>query len=73
MGWECIHLRVDGRIILKYEVRRRTIRVGSGRVNCCWSSPVQSFLVSSPAGFMTIFYCLTALGVVRLEELIADC
>jgi hypothetical protein len=33
-------------------------------VNCCWPSPGQSFLVPSPAGLMTIFYCLTALGVV---------
>jgi hypothetical protein len=34
--------------------------IGSGRVNCCWSSPVQWSLVLSPAGLMTIFYCLTA-------------
>jgi hypothetical protein len=26
--------------------------------NCCWPSPVQSFLGLSPAGLMTIFYCL---------------
>jgi hypothetical protein len=26
--------------------------------NCCWPSPAQSFLGPSPAGFMTIFYCL---------------
>jgi hypothetical protein len=26
--------------------------------NCCWSSPAQSFLDSSPAGLVTIFYCL---------------
>jgi hypothetical protein len=66
MGWECTDLRADGRIILKYEVLRRTNRVGSGSVNCCRSSPVQSFLVPSPAGLMSIFYCLSALGVVQL-------
>jgi hypothetical protein len=26
--------------------------------NCCWPSPAQSFLGPSPAGLMTIFYCL---------------
>jgi hypothetical protein len=26
--------------------------------NCCWPLPVQSFLGLSPAGLMTIFYCL---------------
>jgi hypothetical protein len=26
--------------------------------NCCWSSPAQSFSGPSPAGLMTIFYCL---------------
>jgi hypothetical protein len=26
--------------------------------NCCWSSPVQSFLGLSSAGLVTIFYCL---------------
>jgi hypothetical protein len=26
--------------------------------NCCWSSPVQSFSGSNPAGLMIIFYCL---------------
>jgi hypothetical protein len=26
--------------------------------NCCWSSPVQSFLGLNPAGLMTILYCL---------------
>jgi hypothetical protein len=29
-----------------------------GRVNCCRSSPAQSFLVPSPAGLVTAFYCL---------------
>jgi hypothetical protein len=37
-----------------------------GRVNCCWSSPPRSFLVPSPAGLMTIFYCPTTRGVVQL-------
>jgi hypothetical protein len=31
------------------------------QANCCWPSPPQSFLVKSPAGLMTIFYCLTNL------------
>jgi hypothetical protein len=26
--------------------------------NCCWPSPAQPFLVPSPAGLMTMFYCL---------------
>jgi hypothetical protein len=39
-----------------------------GQVNCCWSLPAQSHLVPilSPAGLMTIFYCLTTLGVMQL-------
>jgi hypothetical protein len=41
-------------------------RLSVGRVDCCWSSPAPSFLVPSPAGLMTIFYCLTTLGVVQL-------
>jgi hypothetical protein len=38
--------------------------VGVGRenesvvYNCCWPSPPQSFSCPSPAGLMTIFYCL---------------
>jgi hypothetical protein len=35
-------------------------------LNFCWPSPAQLFLVPSPAGLMTIFYCLTSLGVVQL-------
>jgi hypothetical protein len=31
---------------------------GSAVYTCCWSSPVQSFLGPSPAGPVTIFYCL---------------
>jgi hypothetical protein len=31
---------------------------GSAIYNCCWSLPAQSFLGPSPAGLMTIFYCL---------------
>jgi hypothetical protein len=31
---------------------------GSVVYNCCWSSPKQSFSGPSPAGLMTIFYCL---------------
>jgi hypothetical protein len=45
----------------------------SVRINFCWSSPAQSFFLSSTAGFMTILYCLVTLGVVQLwEELIAS-
>jgi hypothetical protein len=39
--------------------------VGSCRVNCCWPSPAQSFLVPFPAGLMTTFFCLMAIGFVR--------
>jgi hypothetical protein len=42
-------------------------RVGLSRVNCCWSTPAQSFLVPCPPGLMTIFYCPTTLGVVQLN------
>jgi hypothetical protein len=40
---------------------------GSGRVNLCWSSPAQSFLVPIPTGIITVCYCLTSLGVVKLN------
>jgi hypothetical protein len=33
---------------------------------CYWSSPVNTFLVLSSAGLMTIFYSLTNLGVMQL-------
>jgi hypothetical protein len=33
-------------------------RGGSVVYNCCWPSPAQSFSGLSPAGFMTLFYCL---------------
>jgi hypothetical protein len=42
-------------------------KVDVGRVrlvNCCWSSPAQSFLFPCSAGLRTIFHCLTVLGVV---------
>jgi hypothetical protein len=29
------------------------------RVNCCWPSPAQSFLVPSPVEHMTTFFCFT--------------
>jgi hypothetical protein len=35
-------------------------------LNYCWPLPVQWFLVASPAGLMTIFFSLTALGAFRL-------
>jgi hypothetical protein len=31
---------------------------GSAVYNCCWSSPAQYFLGPSPAGLVTVFYCL---------------
>jgi hypothetical protein len=31
---------------------------GSAVYNCCWSLTAQSFLGPSPAGLVTIFYCL---------------
>jgi hypothetical protein len=31
---------------------------GSAVYNCCWSSPEQSFLGPSPAGLVTLFYCV---------------
>jgi hypothetical protein len=42
-----------------------------GLVNCCWSSPAQSFLVPSPARLLTIFYFLTtrSRATVVVEEL----
>jgi hypothetical protein len=41
------------------DVERSLARVkGSAVYNCCWSSPAQSFLGPSPAGLVTIFYCL---------------
>jgi hypothetical protein len=32
--------------------------MGLSFLNCCWSSPAQSFSGPSPAGLMTTFYCL---------------
>jgi hypothetical protein len=46
------------------KVNNKTIwdtRFSVSRVNCCWPSPAQSFFVPSPAGLMTILYCLTTL------------
>jgi hypothetical protein len=37
-----------------------------GQVNCCWFLPAQSRLVLGPAGLVTIFLCLTTLGVMQL-------
>jgi hypothetical protein len=39
-------------------------------LSCCWSSPEQWFLVPSPTGLMTVFYCLTVLGAFRLFQLL---
>jgi hypothetical protein len=37
-------------------------------LNCCWPSSAQWFLVPSPTGFMTIFYCLTGLGTFQIRS-----
>jgi hypothetical protein len=37
-----------------------------GRVNCWWPLPVQSSLVQSAVGLITILHCLTTLTVVQL-------
>jgi hypothetical protein len=39
--------------------------VMSSLASYCWSSPAQSFLVSISSVLITIFYCLTTLGVVQ--------
>jgi hypothetical protein len=61
------HVRVYKWGLLFDEVRGRFFCVGTTyvasfailfRVNCCWPSPAQWFPVSSPAGLMTMFYCL---------------
>jgi hypothetical protein len=36
-----------------------------GRLNCCWPSPAQWFLIPPFTGLMTIFYTLTDLGAFR--------
>jgi hypothetical protein len=38
-------------------------------LNCCWQSPAQRFLVPSPTGLMTLFYCLTAVPPPQLTTL----
>jgi hypothetical protein len=43
---------------------KRCKNLAVGRVNRCWPSPAQSFLVPSPEGLMTIIYSVTTLGVV---------
>jgi hypothetical protein len=37
------------------------VDLSAGRVDYCWSSPAQSFLVLGSAWPMTIFFCLTTL------------
>jgi hypothetical protein len=44
----------------------RAIFGPSGGVNCCWSSPAQSFLVPSSEWLVTTFYSLTTLRVMQL-------
>jgi hypothetical protein len=46
-------------------LNRRQLPVG--RVNRCWFSPGQLFLVSNHAGLKTVFYCLTALEDMQLH------
>jgi hypothetical protein len=48
------------------------VRLSVGGINCCWSSPAQSFSVPSAMGLITIFYCFTTLGVVLLLALCAS-
>lgn len=52
-------------VILSIRVKQLGFPSIGGGVNCCWSSPVQSFLVPTPAKLMIIFYCLMALGLVQ--------
>jgi hypothetical protein len=44
------------------------VYVGSGGVNCCWSSPAQSFLVPSPAGLRIISESCNSLPTFRLSS-----
>jgi hypothetical protein len=56
----------DGILLLViYPPTRRDVTTGRPG-DFCWSSPTQTFLVVSPAGFMIVFYCLATLGVVQL-------
>jgi hypothetical protein len=59
------HLELTARVLLLsdscglVDVGRSLCQVkGSTIYNCCWSSPEHSFLGPSPAGLVTIFYCL---------------
>jgi hypothetical protein len=45
-------------IINSHTLHFTTQEDGSVVYNCCWVSPVQSFSGPSPAGLVTIFYCL---------------
>jgi hypothetical protein len=49
-----------------YSMYGNTFMTRSSRVNCCWSSPAQSFSVPAPPGFVTIFFCLATLEIVQL-------
>jgi hypothetical protein len=42
------------------------LRWSVSRVNCCWPSSAQSFLVPGPAGLMTIFFSCHDFGSVQL-------
>jgi hypothetical protein len=38
---------------------------GSCRINCCWVTPAQSFLVSGPAGLMTILWRVSVTSLIN--------
>jgi hypothetical protein len=53
-------IKVDKLCSLCVNIKQAWIsRVGSGRVNCCYTSPAYSFLGSGPARPTAIFFCLT--------------
>jgi hypothetical protein len=66
------YMSSDGRLDLASWRRTATVlwnnscnKVGSHRLNYCWPSPAQSFLVPITAGLVKIFYCLMTLGDVK--------
>jgi hypothetical protein len=42
-------------VLINSDRSESTLSSSVGRSNCCWPSPVQPFLVPSPAGLITIF------------------
>jgi hypothetical protein len=64
--WLCPHrhvtrLGLDEGVSWEYVPSWLTPALTDLLLNCCWPLPAQWFLVPSPTGQMTIFYCLTAL------------